>query len=138
MKIPRPNKDYVKSFCKNISNNDPIIVPLRPLSGKPLNDCFSIVPEHVLSHGGKQAIGWTIWEWSPIYIEAEFHVVWKSKDGALIDIAPKPEDSSPDSILFLPDPKKQYRGKQIDNIRQPLVNDFLVSEFLNAAKKDLE
>ena len=62
-------------------------------------------------------------------IEAEFHTIWKSPEGNFVDITPKPVYF--DSILFLPDPKKEYGGRQINNIRKPLINSLLVRRFID-------
>ncbi len=64
--------DIVLRLCKGISESDVRLVPLHPLANKPLNECFSIVPEHIEKHGGSQVIGWAVWEWPKVLIEAEF------------------------------------------------------------------
>ena len=40
-----------------------------------------------------------------------------------------------DNILFLPDSTKIYKGRQVDNIRQALVNDPDVTRWLYLARK---
>jgi hypothetical protein len=89
---------------------------------KPLNECFSIIPKHVTRYGGKQCIGWAVWElWRKILIQAEFHTIWKSPDGVLMDLTPK--ILPVENILFVEDPRRQYEGVSVDNIRQPLTRD---------------
>lgn len=111
-------------------------VPCQPLAGKPMLECFSIVPEHVIAEGGKQLIGWAIWETPGVFIEAEFHAVWQDPHGNLIDLTPRPIPF--DHILFLPDPSREYRGRQVDNIRRPLVKDRDVVRFLYLARRHFE
>lgn len=118
MKPPKIIKPYVRSFCRTVCKNEPLFVLLRPLPNKPINNCFKIVEEHIAVHGGNQLNGWAIWEWTKVLIEAEFHCVWETPTGDLIDIAPKPFQL--DKILFLPDPQKQYRNRQVNNVRKPL------------------
>jgi hypothetical protein len=77
------------NFCKEISSEQPIFVSLRPVVDKPINECFSIVPKHITTHGGKQKIGWCIHVWRYVLIEAEFHCIWESPEGKLIDITPR-------------------------------------------------
>jgi hypothetical protein len=86
-----------------------------------------------MSNGGKQYNGWAIWEWPKVFIEAEFHCVWESPEGKLIDLTP--DDLQLDKILFLPQPKKQYRGCQVNNIRKPLSGDKDVHRFIELAGK---
>lgn len=105
---------------------------MRPLPGKPVKECFSVVPEYVSMYGGKQCTGWAIWEFPKVMIEAEFHCVWESPDGDLLDLTPK--EFPLDKILFLPDPKRKYGGLQVDNIRKPLIRDKDVKRFIELAE----
>jgi len=134
MKVPNKNKKHVISFCRRICpGSQCIYVPVDPLLDKPLDECFSIVPKHIISHGGEQKFGWSIWHWRKVFIEAEFHSIWKRPDGTLIDITPKLLPFN--QILFLPDPHRRYEGRQIDNIREPISNDQLVKEFIALAEE---
>src|SRR3989304_3847969 len=105
MKPPKILKPYVLSSCHQISKHEPVFIPSRPLFGKPPDECFAIIREHIALHGGKQYIGWSIWEWPKVFIEAEFHSIWKSPEGEVIDLTPKRYTF--DRILFLPNPEKQ-------------------------------
>ena len=128
MRPPKLIKPYVLSFCRGIvTDPKPVYVPLRPLAGVPANSCFETVPPHVAKHGGEQVTGWSIWEWPLVFIEAEFHCVWRQPDGTLLDITPK--SISMPRILFLPDPTKSYKGRQVDNIRKPMGNDPAIKRF---------
>ncbi|WP_157650159.1 hypothetical protein [Burkholderia ubonensis] len=80
-------------------------------------------------HGGEQLNGWAIWEVPGVFIEAEFHAIWRDAAGELHDLTPRPQWPG-SSITFLPDPKRIYRGRQIDNIRKALVKDSDVTRFL--------
>ena len=100
---------------------------------KPINECFSIVPEHIENNGGKQIIGWYIHVWEKVLIEAEFYYVWQTPDGELVDIAP--QKYTIENIIFLPDSKMQYSGRQVDNIRKPISKDNQVVAYIELAKK---
>lgn len=80
-------------------------------------------------------IGWAIWEWKKVLIEAEFHAVWQRPDGTLIDITPKAtaigEILDIKKILFLPDLSREYRSVSVDNIRKPLRNDLRIRRLCN-------
>jgi hypothetical protein len=123
---------FVLNFCKDISPENPVLIPLLPVPGKPQNECFNIVPEHISTYGGKQKIGWYILYWRRVLIEAVFHCVWESPDGELVDITPKVYKMK--NIVFLPDPAKSYTGRQVDNIRKPLATDKNIHKFIALAQ----
>jgi len=106
----------------------PVYIPVDPLPNQKVNDCFRIIPKHIDAHGGKQIIGWAIWESIEfMIIEAEFHAIWRSPTGEQVDISPK--DAAVKRVLFLPDPSRKYEGPQVlDNIRHPMIDDPLLKE----------
>lgn len=116
-KIPQ----YIINFCKEHFNEKPIFVPLISLPDVEMNNCFSIVEEHINENGGKQIFGWCIHVWRQVMIEVEFHSVWETPEGKLIDITPKRESGK--EIVFIPDPEKTYNGQQMNNIRKQLTTD---------------
>lgn len=128
MRVPSLLDSHVRVFCKKVvPDSKPLYVSVESLPDKPLNECFSIVPEHIAAHGGMQLIGWQIREWKKVLIEAELHAIWQRPDGTLIDITPK--DASINRILFVPDPSREYTGVMVDNIRKPLRNDPRIRRF---------
>lgn len=117
--------DEICLFCKNIiPENKPFF--LIPQTGNVNLDCFDNVLKHIRVHGGYMQLGWRIWEWPKIMIEAELHAVWESIGGELVDITP----CGFQKILFLPDNKRIYIGRQVDNIRHALVDDIELNEFI--------
>lgn len=128
--VPEPSTPHVLGFCASVVHgHTPELIEHAPLPGKPEKECFGIVPEQVAAHGGEQLIGWCIWYVPGVFIEAELHAVWKRPaDGRLIDITPRPLWLP--QVLFLPDPERQYVGRQVDNIRQALVRDHDVTRYL--------
>ena len=64
--------------------------------------CSDGVAEKIRVEGGSIVFGWTIWEWADVLLTAEFHAVWKSPDGVLFDITPKPHGEK--TIIFVPKP----------------------------------
>lgn len=119
---PKLIKPDVVKFCRRVvRDSNPYYIAVKPdVGGEPL-DCFSIVEEKIHSEGGEAIIGWAIWEWPKVIIEAEFHCVWKSAKGEVIDITPR--DPPIKRILFVEDPRRKYEGTQVDNIRHPLKRD---------------
>lgn len=93
------------------------------------NECFASVDEMVRRYGGKRVLGWHIWK-GKLIAEAEFHAVWKSPDGQLRDIVPRPLFIS--SILFLPDEKAVFTGASVDNVRINLSSNPVVDDYIHA------
>lgn len=56
-----------------------------------------------------------------MFVEAEFHAVWQKPDGRWLDIAPK--KSATARVFFLHDPVRHYEGRQVNNVRRPVVGD---------------
>ena len=132
MRVPALESHIIK-FCSSISEGVVRRVSLEPVKGAPLNECFTIVPEYISEHGGEQVIGWAVWEWPKVMLEAEFHCVWRNPEGRLIDLTPKPKDFS--EIVFLEDRKKKYTGKQVNNIRRALSDSLTIKKYIETANK---
>lgn len=135
---PAELSQELTALCQRIVPNgsSPTYVDARPLRGAPSKECFPIVDEYVQSHGGSSVIGWSLWELPTLFIEAEFHAVWQSPDGALLDIAPKAEPT--DRIFFLSDPARRYEGCHVNNVRMHLRQDPVVIGFLQACDEEFE
>lgn len=126
--VPSPTSKHARDlFSKMGVSEDARYVPCQPISGSPINECFPLVDERVATEGGQRVLGWQIWQ-SQLLIEAEFHAVWKSPTGELVDITPKSILFR--EILFLPDVKSEYEEKQVNNIRINLSGSSLVDEFI--------
>src|SRR5690554_5478469 len=130
------DEEHVKIFCSEICpRQDSIIIECDPQYDAPENECFELVEEKVKEFGGSQQLGWAIWERPGVFIEAEFHAVWKKPDGTFLDLNPRPIQFKIDSILFVPDERLKYEGKQIDNVRKALVKDKDVVRFIFLSEK---
>lgn len=117
----------------------PVFVPVKPLKFRwcLLNECFNNVKKHSSRKRGAVIYGWDITGIPAGMIEAEFHAVWKSPKGELIDITPKLYDFK--RTLFLEDPAREYRGKTVPSMFQPIFpNDPLCSELVSRAKRRVE
>ena len=75
---------------------------VTPVDEAVMLDCFVNVSRYAERFGGSIQYGWLIWEWPTIMIEAEFHAVWVTPQGALKDITPNPFGMG--QVLFLPAP----------------------------------
>ncbi|MBO1010401.1 MULTISPECIES: hypothetical protein [Acidovorax] len=125
---------HVLEFSASIAPNTLAYeVSCQPTPDKPLNDCFPIVAEQVVARGGQQIFGWALWELPGVFIEAEFHSVWKSPEGDVVDLVPRLRPFT--EIAFVPDASRRYENRQVDNIRKQLVNDNDVKRFLFLCKR---
>lgn len=113
-----------------VPGGSPVYVQATPLPGAPQNECFPIVEGHVEKNGGTAIFGWSLWELPTLFVEAEFHAVWRRENGDLLDIAPKSRPTR--SILFLVDPNRSYQGHQLNNVRMPVRPNPIVEEYLNS------
>lgn len=135
--VPPLEAQRVQTFCAEVSpGSQPVLVSCRPRFDRAANECFSIVEEQIAANGGSMAVGWAIWEWPGVFIEAEYHAVWKSPDGQLLDLTVRTLLAS--NILFLADPLREYHGRQIDNVRKPLVRDNDLVRFLFIFRRHFE
>lgn len=114
----------------------PVYVDSAPLPDAKTDDCFPTVGEYVRINGGSRILGWSIWELPGVYIEAEFHAVWKSDSGQLLDITPKKEATR--RILFLQDDSTPYEGHQVNSLRVPIKRHEAVIAFLQVCEKEFE
>jgi SEC-C motif len=119
----------VKRFVTQlVTGGTPIWVPVEPFPESLADDCFNNVAAVVSTRGGTSVIGWTIWEWPNTYLEAEFHALWKAKDGRLLDVTPK--EGGEGQILFVCDSSRTYVGQFVDNARMPLRDDVLIGDYI--------
>lgn len=105
---------------------------VRPEAEAIVNECFPNVEAKMARAGGRMLCGWQLWEWPHVLVEAEFHAVWVSSEGEMVDITPKPQGET--RILFVPDQRRRYDGIVVDNVRMPLRDDQLISDFIQVAE----
>lgn len=126
--VPKGISDDIRRLLPKIDvSKEHRYVPCRPIPGAPQSECFPLVDARVGSEGGRRVLGWQIWQ-GQLLVEAEFHAVWESPAGELLDITPKPMAFS--EILFVPDPNAIYEGRQVNNIRINITENSLVDDFI--------
>lgn len=127
----------IKSLCNDlVPGGLPFFLNVTPVSDAKVSDCFIAVEQQIARHGGTACYGWQLWELPRVYIEAEFHAVWKNPDGQLEDITPKLAPFQ--RILFLPDPTRVYRGRQLSNERRALSSNPYVADFFKICDEEFE
>lgn len=134
---PPTISDPIKKLCEELSHGtQPVFLEITPVANAQPKDCFPVVERQIAQHGGSICYGWQIWEWPSVFIEAEFHAVWRDNEGVLHDITPK--DIPLERILFLEDPVRRYEGKQVNNVRRAISERPEVQEFIDASDADFE
>ena len=126
--VPTHITDEVNLLLNKMSlSGTPVYVPCKHSPFSPQNECFPLVEARVNAEGGEQILGWQIWQ-GQLLVEAEFHAIWKSPRGELVDITPKARPF--EKILFIEEPSAIYEGKQVDNIRMNISGNSLVDELI--------
>jgi hypothetical protein len=136
---PKQITEPILTLCGMIEGSElpPIYVPVKPLSGAPVNECIHIVRAKVAKDGGSILNGWIIWEWPFTYLEAEFHAIWVSTSGEKICVSPKPDGEK--SILFIPDPHRPFPdGNRVRSVNLALRDHPLIAEFMELSARKRE
>lgn len=133
---PATLSSSIISLCRELTSTLPIYIDVQPISGSAQNECFQIVDEVVRSQGGGRVLGWSIWEWPSLFVEAEFHAVLERQDGRLLDVTPKAHPTA--RILFLRDDAREYNGRQVNNVRRPVSKHSAVTAFVQAADAEFD
>ncbi len=128
--------NVVKTFQRSIPGTTrPVFVPLRPRADSIPNDCFENVRRQKDEAGGEIVHGWRIYIMPGLFLEAEFHAVWKAPDGRLVDVSPPPEEGTT-RIVFFPDPTRSFQGEPVLSLHWPLVQMRELREYFKAFKED--
>lgn len=125
---PRRITPPVKRLCKKlVADGMPGFVPvLAAPSAKP-NAAHENVEDTIRINGGEHAPGWLIWEMRGVLLNAERYTCWRSPEGDLIDVSPKPDGEK--RILFLEGPEP-WDGSRICPTTYALVDDEPVKNYI--------
>lgn len=108
MHTPRVITPLIRKRCRNLcGGNEPQYIPITPIPGARYYSCHTNVDWHIQRHGGTNVYGWAIWS-NPIWFEFEFHSVWQSPSGELVDITPDADGET--QRLFVIDPTRVFAG----------------------------
>jgi SEC-C motif len=136
-----PLNPRTKEFCARIrSGARPQLMVIHPEPGSEPNNCLFSVRDRVRRDGGSIQLGWSIWEWPGVYLEAERHAVFAPADGCpWLDISPAPVPEIT-ARLFLPDDAAaEYdfanNGVREDNIRKALAADDRIGDLFRLAEQ---
>lgn len=136
---PQEITDDVQCFAHQLSSEEsPTFVPIDTAAWAEPNECFAAVEKKIEQEGGQTVCGWAIVEWPNIKLEAEFHAVWRSEEGELVDVSVRPRDH--EVTLFVPAHGIEYTGKMVPSRFYKLWNSEVVQEWidLHTEKTELE
>lgn len=143
--IPENNSD-LQSFIKKIhrfnSSRGQLHEQIQILPDSKfgdINECYENVRRKVNECGGKIVYGWKLTCVYGLYLEAEFHSVWRKPSGGMVDIT-TPEDnySNLTHNMFLEVDKPVYEKREIPSLfyslkQHPIIK--LLSEYRTLVSK---
>ena len=136
-RTPSASSPFVQKLCARLSSGQtPVTLAVTPEIDADVRYCFQNVERKIARDGGSIQHGWQIWEVPGLWLEAEFHAVWRTPDGQLVDITPKGDSTS--HILFLPDTRRIYEGQQVNNEYLPISKDPRVQEVIRIKDEKFE
>lgn len=123
----------IREFAHELTGNQPLYLAVRPEPFSLATRCFPNVSQKIKFDGGDIAFGWIIWEWPNAYLDAEFHGVWKSPAGELVDVTPYQDGET--RILFVPDSVRRFENVMRPNRHRALTSNPAVHCWIEAARK---
>ena len=128
-----PSNKILLAFCQQlVTNISPKYIPNCVAIDSQKGDCFHNVAKYQSQYGGDVQYGWCLWETPGLILQAEFHAVWRSATGELVDLTPHHQILEKGIILFLPDNTRSYEGIRVNNQRIALLDDPVIHNYLLA------
>ncbi len=125
---PRRITPPVKRFCKRlVADAVPGFVPVLAASSAKVNASHENVEDTIRVNGGVHAPGWLIWEMRGVLLNAERYTCWRSPEGDVVDVSPKPDGEK--RILFLEGPEP-WDGSRVCPTTYALIDDEPVAEYI--------
>jgi hypothetical protein len=131
---PAPINESTELLIKRLpAPGKPVFLDLRAEPFAQIAECYGNVATKIAKDGGDVQHGWCVWVHEGRLIEGEFHAIWVSPQGELVDITPKRDGE--ERILFIPDKETVYDNKHIDNVRVALTDDAEVKGLIRDGEK---
>ncbi len=128
--ISRP----IQKLCREVAGSaEAQFIPVRSHNEAGPLSPFDAVARKVEQDRGSIQPGWAIWQFADALIEAEFHAVWRSPEGELVDVAARPGGEQ--TILFVEDARRGHTGAAVDSERRALRRDPLFEDFITLGRK---
>ena len=95
-----PPDETTLLFCRSAGFDRLEYLDVKPASAARPGRSYDNVREHVMRSGGCMVHGWIVRAVPLLFYEAEYHAVWQSSEGALVDITPQPGGET--GVFFAP------------------------------------
>jgi len=129
--VPTTIDENVNALVRKLGlPGPPQFVPVQTTPTSIVADCFANVDTQVAGSGGAKVYGWKLWLFPDVWVAAEFHAVWRSPQGQLIDVTPS---SSGSTILFVSDPTRTYNGRTLNNVHHLISKKPIVAMYVELA-----
>jgi len=109
----------------------PVIVKVDVHPEAVTNDCFVNVDKKIAECGGVRVHGWRVYQIPLALMEAEFHAVWESPQGFKRDVS---DCEGQKEVVFIPEPKRSFKDRRIQNVFYPLSNKKEVTAYIAACR----
>jgi hypothetical protein len=134
---PQEITEDVQSFARQLSpDRQTCFVPIDTAAWAESNECFAAVEKKIEQDGGEMVHGWGIAEWPNIRLVAEFHVVWRSEEGELLDVSVHPPEH--ETTLFVPAQEVEYTGKLVPSRFYKLWESDVLDEWRDLHQEQVE
>ena len=124
-----------KLVCSNVGvDKDPQIIPYRKVKGAIGGECFENVRSHIKKFGGEVVDGWAVWEFPPLEVQAEFHSVWETPEGDLVDITP-PLHGGQKTTFLRGAPDEVYEGRNRSAVYLPYDETEIAKRYVELSRR---
>ena len=127
--LPSPTNENIKKVIAVLKiTSEPFYVHIISEQEAQNGFCYENVLGKIKKSAGSIVYGWYFREYDYM-IEAEFHAIWKSPEGLLIDITP-PQDPILKQILFVIDESRNFNIKYREPFRFNTTLNELVDDII--------
>ncbi len=128
IKTPSIINNRILKFCDRIDTlNKPQYIKCLEYRSGEAGKCFDNVRRYILEFGGEMIVGWNIWIYKNIFIQAESHAVVETSKLGLVDVSPQKENR----VLFLKDSGLQNLENPIKSRFEVLTDSEYSKQFVN-------